>query len=123
MAEVDYPKTYYEAFSEKRDVVGMGKCLIEASMEGIFTMVSEWVCVGFAQGNFNGNHYLLAGRTMDYGSFGLMDKYHPLFAKWTGSGKHFGFMNQPSAGYINFVVLVSSIKPIIEEYSETMEAA
>lgn len=60
---------------------------------------------------------------MDYGPFGFMDEYHPLFAKWTGSGEHFGFMNQPSAGYANFAVLVSSIMPIIEGYSDTMEEA
>lgn len=25
---------------------------------------------------------------MDYGPFGFLDVYHPLSAKWTGSGKH-----------------------------------
>ena len=86
-------------------------------------MVSEWVRVGFTRGNFNGDSYLLAGRTMDYGPFGFMDKYDPLFARWTESGEHFGFMDQPSAGYANFAVLVSSIMPIVEGYSNTMESA
>ncbi len=39
---------------------------------------------------------------------------HPLAAKWTGSGDHFGFMNQPNAGYANFAVLVESLLPIID---------
>ena len=39
---------------------------------------------------------------------------HPLSAKWTGSGEHFGFMNQPNAGYANFGVLVESLLPIID---------
>ena len=39
---------------------------------------------------------------------------HPLSAKWTGSGDHFGFMNQPNAGYANFMVLVESLLPIID---------
>lgn len=51
---------------------------------------------------------------MDYGPFGFLDVYHPLSAKWTGSGDHFGFMNQPNAGYANFAVLVESLLPIIE---------
>ena len=38
-----------------------------------------------------------------------MEEYGPLFAKWTGSGQHFGFMNQPSAGYANYGVLVESV--------------
>ena len=48
---------------------------------------------------------LVGGRTMDYGPFGWMDAYDPLFAKWTGSGEHFAFMNQPGAGLANFAVL------------------
>ncbi len=39
---------------------------------------------------------------------------HPLSAKWTGSGEHFGFMNQPNAGFANFAVLVESLMPIID---------
>ena len=34
---------------------------------------------------------------MDYGPFGFIDRYDPLFAKWTGSGEHYGFLNQPQA--------------------------
>ena len=38
---------------------------------------------------------------MDYGPFGWIDKYDPLFAKWVGSGEHFAFMNQPNAAGVN----------------------
>lgn len=50
---------------------------------------------------------------MDYGPFGWMEEYHPLFAKWTGSGEHFGFFNQPGAAYANYVVLVESVAPVL----------
>jgi len=50
---------------------------------------------------------------MDYGPFGWMEEYNPLFAKWTGSGKHFGFMNQVNAGFANLNVLVESLAPIV----------
>jgi serine/tyrosine/threonine adenylyltransferase len=50
---------------------------------------------------------------MDYGPFGFVEEYHPLFAKWTGSGDHFGFMNQPSAGFANYNILVDSVMPVI----------
>ena len=42
-----------------------------------------------------------------------MDEFSPLFAKWTGSGQHFGFLNQPSAGFANYQVLVESVVPVI----------
>lgn len=44
-------------------------------------MVSNWVRVGFAQGNFNADNCLVGGKTMDYGPFGFMEEFHPLFAK------------------------------------------
>jgi uncharacterized protein YdiU (UPF0061 family) len=50
---------------------------------------------------------------MDYGPFGFLEEYSPVFAKWTGSGQHFGFMNQPSAGFANYKVLVESVVPVI----------
>lgn len=42
-----------------------------------------------------------------------MEEYNPVFAKWTGSGEHFGFVNQPSAAYANYAVLVESVVPVI----------
>lgn len=42
-----------------------------------------------------------------------MDEYDPLFAKWTGSGAHFGFLNQMAAGLANYGVLVESVAPVI----------
>lgn len=52
---------------------------------------------------------------MDYGPFGFLEEYDPLFAKWTGSGQHFGFLNQVSAAYANYQVLVESVVPVIAE--------
>jgi len=98
----------YEPFREGEDLEGCVVAMLEGSAEGIAKMVAGWVRVGFAQGNFNGDNCLIAGRTMDYGPFGFMDEYNPLFAKWTGSGEHFGFLNQPTAGLVNYIVLVES---------------
>ena len=81
----EFPSTCYDPFKEKNDILSASKCLLEHSMEGIAAMVAGWIRVGFAQGNFNADNCLIAGRTMDYGPFGWMDEYHPLFAKWTGT--------------------------------------
>jgi len=85
---------------------------LHKSIEGISTMVSHWMRIGFSQGNFNADNCLLAGRTMDYGPFGFMEEYHPHFAKWTGSGDHYGFINQPMAALENYRILVESIMVI-----------
>lgn len=119
----EFPSSCYEPYIDSGDILSASKQLLHHSLEGIASMVAGWIRVGFAQGNFNADNCLVGGRTMDYGPFGFMDEYHPLFAKWTGSGDHFGFLNQPSAGYANFAVLVSSIMPIVEAYSSSMEEA
>lgn len=103
----------YDPFIGSNDIAGAATALLEQSADRLSTMVTEWVRVGFAQGNFNGDNCLIGGHTMDYGPFGFMEEYFPLFAKWTGSGQHFGFLNQPSAGLANYQVLVESVVPII----------
>lgn len=50
---------------------------------------------------------------MDYGPFGWMDKYDPLFAKWVGSGQHFAFINQPEAAVANYFTLFQSVTPVL----------
>ena len=60
--------------------------------ERLGALVASWLRVGFCQGNFNADNCLVGARTMDYGPFGWMDEYDPLFAKWTGSGEIFFFV-------------------------------
>jgi uncharacterized protein YdiU (UPF0061 family) len=91
----------------------LASAFLRASGAAIAKMTAGWLRVGFCQGNFNADNCLVAGRTMDYGPFGFMDAYDPYFAKWTGSGEHFAFANQPSAGAANFAVLASSVSPLL----------
>ena len=88
----------------------------------IADVVCGWLRVGFCQGNFNADNCLVGGRTMDYGPFGWMDAYDPLFAKWTGSGEHFAFMNQPGAGLANFAVLAASCAPLLKGGEDEAQA-
>ena len=95
---------------------------LTASGDAIADMVTGWLRVGFCQGNFNADNCLVGGRTMDYGPFGWMDAYDPLFAKWTGSGEHFAFMNQPGAGLANFAVLAGSCAPLLDGGEDEAQA-
>eukprot|EP00439_Symbiodinium_sp_Y106_P046551 s5758_g5.t3 len=79
--------------------------MLEAFADRLAALVSGWLRVGFCQGNFNSDNCLVGGRTMDYGPFGFIDRYDPLFAKWTGSGEHYGFLNQPQAAMANYHTL------------------
>jgi len=89
--------------------------LLEAFGDRLAVMAAGWLRVGFCQGNFNADNCLVGGRTMDYGPFGFMDEYDPLFAKWTGSGRHYAFMNQPGAALANYATFAGSLMPLLGE--------
>jgi uncharacterized protein YdiU (UPF0061 family) len=178
----EFKEQAYDPFFASKDVASAASAMLIHSARRMATMVGHWIRVGFAQGNFNGDNCLVGGRTMDYGPFGFMDEYHPLFAKWTGkrelerkgffccaffeagsvpscedrvlkpiyflalfdntfvvvvvavavaaagSGNHFGFLNQPQAGFVNYQVLVESVVPVIcaargiEDPTETLKS-
>jgi len=109
--------------AEVGDLGEAAELLLEQSAEKLAEMVAGWIRVGFVQGNFNADNCLIAGRTMDYGPFGFMDEYSPLYSKWVGSGQHFGFLNQPNAAFVNYTVLVESIAPLFMESSTDEEEA
>jgi serine/tyrosine/threonine adenylyltransferase len=109
----EYKKEVYDPFIESNNLEGAATRFLELAATKIADMVAGWVRVGFAQGNFNADNCLVGGKTMDYGPFGWIEEFSPLFAKWTGSGQHFGFLNQPSAGLVNYQVLVESVVPVI----------
>jgi len=109
----EYPK--FAADKDSRPLADRAIAMLEEAADRFATLISGWLRVGFCQGNFNADNCLISGRTMDYGPFGFIDRYDPMFAKWTGSGQHFAFMNQPKAGIANYLTLVSAVLPVLED--------
>ena len=65
-----------------------------------------WVRVGYVQGNMNSDNCLLSGRTMDYGPFGFVEAYEPLWSPFTSDmERKFGFERQPLAAQVNLMTL------------------
>jgi len=88
----------------------------------IALLTADWLRVGFTQGNFNSDNCLVAGRTMDYGPFGFIEKFSPTWNMWTGGGEHYSFMNQPTAGTRNFESLVMAVAPLLgDDEDEVIE--
>lgn len=89
----------------------------------IAELTSEWIRVGFCQGNFNSDNCLVSGYQMDYGPFGFIEKYDPYWNMWVDGGKHFSFMNQMNAGHENFKTLVDSVIPLFQDnFTDICEA-
>ena len=77
--------------------------------------MANWIRVGYCQGNFNSDNCALGGYTLDYGPFGFCELFDPHFQPWTGGGDHFSFFNQPLAAELNFKMLCSSLKLLVEK--------
>jgi len=75
----------------------------------------QWVRVGYVQGNMNSDNCLLSGRTMDYGPFGFVETYDPLWSPFTSDmERKFGFERQPLAAQVNVMTLVRALLPLFE---------
>ena len=106
-------REFPEAVAEGATPVENARVVLEGAAERLAALVAGWLRVGFCQGNFNSDNCLVGGRTMDYGPFGWMDVYDPMFAKWVGSGQHFAFLNQPDATLANYQTLAESLMPLL----------
>lgn len=81
--------------------------------ERLASLTTEWIRVGYCQGNFNADNCAAGGWTLDYGPFGFVEKFSPSFNMWVGGGEHFSFMNQPTAGAMNFKMFCVSIVQLL----------
>ncbi|PSW19869.1 hypothetical protein C9I98_10420 [Photobacterium sanctipauli] len=85
------------------------------------SLVTNWLRVGYCQGNFNSDNCAAGGYTLDYGPFGFCEYFDPYFQPWTGGGRHFAFFNQPLAAEKNFESFCSALKPLLQADSEALE--
>ena len=53
----------------------------------------------------------------------FLEEYKPLWNMWQGSGDHFGFLNQPTAGAKNFESFVTAVLPLLRGDSAATAAA
>ena len=80
------------------------------------TLSVQWLRVGYVQGNMNSDNCLISGRTMDYGPFGFMERYHAAWSPFTGDAqRNYGFERQPLAAQVNLAVLGSALAPLLSE--------
>lgn len=80
---------------------------------------AQWLRVGYVQGNMNSDNCLLSGRTMDYGPFGFMERYDPLWSPFTSDmERKFGFERQPLASQVNLMTLARALVPLFERMDD-----
>mgnify|MGYP006428509763 CR=1 FL=1 len=85
------------------------------------SLITNWIRVGYCQGNFNSDNCAVGGFTLDFGPFGFIDEFDPEYQPWTGGGLHFCFFNQPQAAEVNFGMFCQSLKPLLEDDQSALE--
>jgi uncharacterized protein YdiU (UPF0061 family) len=78
------------------------------------SLVTNWIRVGYCQGNFNSDNCAAGGFTLDYGPFGFCDVFNPHYQPWTGGGHHFAFLNQAVAAERNFHMFCTALRPLLK---------
>ena len=85
------------------------------------SLVTNWLRVGYCQGNFNSDNCAAGGFTLDYGPFGFCEIFDPYFQPWTGGGEHFSFFNQPTAAEANYHMFWKAVRPLLEQDTKALE--
>lgn len=88
---------------------------LRESSRRIAQLTADWMRVGYCQGNFNSDNCLVAGRTMDYGPFGFVERYEKTWNMWSGGGEKYSFRHQHSAGERNFYSLATAVSELLDD--------
>ena len=86
----------------------------------LIALVTNWMRVGYCQGNFNSDNCAAGGFTLDYGPFGFCELFNPRFQPWTGGGEHFSFFNQPAAAEANYYMFWASLRPLVSDNEKAL---
>ncbi|MCG8317218.1 MAG: protein adenylyltransferase SelO family protein [Pseudomonadales bacterium] len=113
----EYPGEISKVLSTATQLV----VLAEKFRDRLTSLITEWIRVGYCQGNFNSDNCAAGGFTLDYGPFGFCERFDPLYQPWTGGGKHFSFFNQPVAAEMNFNMFCAALSPLLSSNPEASE--
>ncbi len=86
-------------------------------------LVVEWTRVGFVHGVMNTDNMSVHGLTLDYGPYGWLEDYDPLWTPNTtdAAGRRYCFGNQPGIAQWNLARLAAALRPLIPEAEALQE--
>jgi serine/tyrosine/threonine adenylyltransferase len=84
-------------------------------------LMAKWQAVGFSHGVMNTDNMSILGLTIDYGPFGFMDGYQPMFiCNHSDHAGRYAFARQPSIGLWNCQALAAAFAGLVD--TEHLEA-
>lgn len=114
-------REYSEVINQDLNLEEKVLLLAKQYQDRLTSLVTNWIRVGYCQGNFNSDNCAAGGFTLDYGPFGFIDMFDPEYQPWTGGGIHFSFFNQPQAAYKNFKSFCIALKPLLNSSPEAIQ--
>jgi uncharacterized protein YdiU (UPF0061 family) len=79
------------------------------------SMIAQWQAFGFVHGVMNTDNMSITGTTFDYGPFGFLDRFSPLFtANSSDTGGRYAFARQAEIGHWNLGKLGEALSPVLE---------
>lgn len=90
--------------------------------ESTLELMLHWERVGFVHGVMNTDNLSVLGLTIDYGPYGWLEPYDPMWTPNTTDSQHkrYRFGNQAMIALWNLVQLANSLYPLIED-AEALE--
>ena len=88
-------------------------------------LMSDWMRLGFVHGVMNTDNMSILGLTIDYGPYGWLEGYDPMWTPNTtdAEGRRYCYGNQPQIGLWNVTRLAEALLPIMpkEELEEGLK--
>lgn len=87
-------------------------------------MVDHWMRVGFVHGVMNTDNMSILGLTIDYGPYGWLEPYDPMWTPNTTDlpGRRYAFGRQPVIAQWNLVQLARALAPLVGAVEPLAEA-
>jgi uncharacterized protein YdiU (UPF0061 family) len=87
-------------------------------------LLVHWQRVGFVHGVMNTDNMSILGLTIDYGPYGWLEDYDPMWTPNTtdAGGRRYCFGNQPGVGFWNLVRLAEGLLPLVGDARPLEEA-
>jgi uncharacterized protein YdiU (UPF0061 family) len=87
-------------------------------------LIAQWMSVGFVHGVMNTDNMSVLGLTIDYGPYGWLEGYDPVWTPNTtdAQGRRYSYGNQPRIGLWNVVQFANALVPLVGDKTQLEEA-
>jgi uncharacterized protein YdiU (UPF0061 family) len=103
-----------ESYPHLKDTQDAYLMFFSEVVERTAKLIAQWQSVGFNHGVMNTDNMSIAGLTIDYGPYAMLDDYEEYYVcNHTDTEGRYSFTNQPSIAYWNLAMLMRALSPLI----------